>query len=473
MPNRFHKGFENLPDEMQIDNLPVRGTLPTWLNGTLVRNGPGRFDVNGNSYRHWFDGLAMLRAFTITAGKVSYANRYLRSSSYHADLNEGHINYRGFAVDPCMTLFQKAMSLFIQPKLGTNPVVNITQAADKFIAMTEAPLAVEFDPKTLATIREFSYSEDGGQIGASTSTAHPHYDFAGQTGYNYMLKIGARMAYKLYAQHGTDHHCVATIPVTEPAYMHSFSITPRYLILSEYPFKLTRANLLSLATVQRPFIENMTWKPDDGTRFIVVDKTTGEIVNEAYSEGFFAFHHVNAYETSDGIIVDIAAYDDNSVIDGLYLDALRGDHYANEPARLRRYRVPLQGDTVQSEQISDANIELPRIYYRQHNGHAYRYTYGVSLHAGTRDFSNELVKVDVQRGTASHWFVDGCYPSEPVFVPAPDATAEDEGVLLSVVLDTAADKSFLMVLDAQSMTEIARAETPHALPFGFHGQFFS
>jgi len=32
------------------------------------------------------------------------------------------------------------------------------------------------------------------------------------------------------------------------------------------------------------------------------------------------------------------------------------------------------------------------------------------------------------------WYQKGFYPSEPVFVPSPDAAEEDDGVLLSVVL---------------------------------------
>jgi beta,beta-carotene 9',10'-dioxygenase len=43
--------------------------------------------------------------------------------------------------------------------------------------------------------------------------------------------------------------------------------------------------------------------------------------------------------------------------------------------------------------------------------------------------------------------------------------------VLSVVLDSTARRSFLVVLDASSFEEIARAEAPHHIPFGFHGQF--
>ena len=44
-------------------------------------------------------------------------------------------------------------------------------------------------------------------------------------------------------------------------------------------------------------------------------------------------------------------------------------------------------------------------------------------------------------------------------------------MLLSVVLDAAAGSSFLLVLDASDLSEVARAEVPHHIPFSFHGQF--
>jgi beta,beta-carotene 9',10'-dioxygenase len=66
---------------------------------------------------------------------------------------------------------------------------------------------------------------------------------------------------------------------------------------------------------------------------------------------------------------------------------------------------------------------------------------------------------------------EGYYPGEPVFVAIPDATSEDEGVILSVVLDGKQGHSFLLVLDAASFTELARAEVPHPIPFGFHGAY--
>jgi beta,beta-carotene 9',10'-dioxygenase len=81
------------------------------------------------------------------------------------------------------------------------------------------------------------------------------------------------------------------------------------------------------------------------------------------------------------------------------------------------------------------------------------------------------VKVDTADRTAQVWAAEGCHPGEPVFVPAPGAQAEDDGVVLAVVLDEHKGASFLLVLDARSFAEVGRAEVPHHIPAGFHGQY--
>jgi carotenoid cleavage dioxygenase-like enzyme len=159
---------------------------------------------------------------------------------------------------------------------------------------------------------------------------------------------------------------------------------------------------------------------------------------------------------------------DPAIIDALYLDRLRAGESVPAP-QLRRYVIDLDGDGVSWEPLADTDLELPRIDYRRRNGRPYRYVYGAALNGS---WLARIVKVDLERGESSGWAADGCWPGEPLFVPAPDSEAEDAGVLLSVVLDAAREASFLLVLDAATLEEVARAAVPHAIPFSFHGQFF-
>ena len=149
--SQYSLGFTTLASETSIEDLPIRGTVPTWLTGMLIRTGPARFEVGDQQYNHWFDGLAMLHKYTFAAGQVSYVNCYLHSQAYEEAMAEGTISRREFATDPCRTLFQRVVSWF-SPKLTDNGAVNIAQWADAVVALTESRLPVRFDPDTLATL---------------------------------------------------------------------------------------------------------------------------------------------------------------------------------------------------------------------------------------------------------------------------------------------------------------------------------
>ena len=220
----------------------------------------------------------------------------------------------------------------------------------------------------------------------------------------------------------------------------------------------------------KPFIENYTWQPNRGTQVHVFERDTGTHVTTIPADPFFAFHHINAFEQGDTICIDMAAYPDATIVDRMYLDALREGWTDVEMARPERIRVNLSNHTATRKRLSNTGIEVPRIHYAARNGQPYQYAYGTGNRTPGH-FTDELVKIDVTTGEAKHWHSAGCFPSEPIFVADPESTAEDEGAVLSVVLDTDAERSFLLVLNATTFTEIARAPAPQAIPLSFHGQF--
>jgi carotenoid cleavage dioxygenase-like enzyme len=193
----------------------------------------------------------------------------------------------------------------------------------------------------------------------------------------------------------------------------------------------------------------------------------------AKADPFFSFHHVNAWEEGDDVVLDLIAYDDAKVIDRLYIDRLRNDPEQSEN-ELRRYRIRPGSDRAEEEiLLADHSTELPRIDYGRVNAKPYRYVYACGRRPEEPDWLNELVKFDTRERELATWHEPGTYPGEPVFVGRPGREREDDGVILSVVFDSATRRSFLLALDAASFEERARAEVPHHVPFGFHGQFFS
>jgi carotenoid cleavage dioxygenase-like enzyme len=245
-----------------------------------------------------------------------------------------------------------------------------------------------------------------------------------------------------------------------------------YFILAEIPLKSPGA--LDFPLGNEPYADKFRWVPEEGTRIIVVDKDTGEVAAQKMTEPFFAFHHVNAFERDGEVVMDISAYEDTSIIDELYLDNLRGeDAGVSVESRLRRYRIPLgPSGKVTSEQISDTSFELPGYDYQRYAGQPYSVVWGSGTGEGTGGFHNQLVKIHTDTGETKTWHEENMYPSEPVFVRAPGASGEEDGVLLSLVLDGDRGDSFLLVLEPATMEERARARLPQHVPFGFHGQYF-
>jgi len=462
----YRRGFETLDREIHEPRLPVEGTLPDWLAGTLIRNGPAQFEVGDQSYNHWFDGHAMLHAFRVAGGTVSYRNRFLETKSRREALEQGEIARSEFATDPCRSLFGRIMSVF-DPAPTDNASINVARLDDEYVALTETPLPIAFDPQTLETAGVVDYRDD---VDGAVTTAHPLVEPASGRTITYLTEFGRQCRYHVCGipPGSAERTVLASADVDAPSYMHSFGMTERHVVLTEWPLVVDPLDLLLSGA---PFIENFEWAPERGTRFRVFRKRDGTEVATCTADPAFAFHHVNAFERDGEIVCDAVTYPDASIIDALYLDRLRGDEPSPATGHLRRYRLPLGGGAAASSRQSDERLELPRIHEAVARTRPYTYVYGI----GNRvegNFADQLVKVDVETGAARTWHEASTYPGEPVFVPRPDGTGEDDGVLLSVVLDPAAERSFLVVLDADTLTERARATVPHAIPFGFHGQFF-
>jgi beta,beta-carotene 9',10'-dioxygenase len=469
-------GFQSLDEETSVERLPVTGEVPGWLTGALVRVTPALFEVGDRRVAHWFDGLAMLNRFGFAGGEVSYRNRFLDSQAYRdarpgemgtrADgVREPRIRHSGFATDPCRSIFQRVQSIF-SPGFTDNANVNLARIGERHIAMTETPLPIEFDADTLTTVGHLEYADS---LKAQITTAHPHHDPERDELVNYVAHFSRTSEYVLYGlpAGSSTRRVIARVPVSRPAYMHAFGMSGRYLILAEYPL---RVNPLELALSGKPFIENYKWKPEQGTRFQILDRETGALRGSYETEPFFCFHHVNAFERDSGeLVIDLIAYDDAEVISSLYLDR-EGPRDVLPRTELRRYTIDLDGGRVSWEALPGGeNVELPRIDYGRRNTLDYGYAYFAG--SGDGSWIDRLVKLDVREGTRSEWSSPGCYPGEPIFVREPGTEAEDAGVVLSVVLDSDAGRSFLLVLDAASFEELARADAPHHIPFGFHGEY--
>ncbi|TKX52293.1 beta-carotene 15,15'-monooxygenase, partial [Halorubrum sp. SS7] len=94
---------------------------------------------------------------------------------------------------------------------------------------------------------------------------------------------------------------------------------------------------------QPPFIEQFEWEPDRGTRIVVLDRTTGDVVADPTTDPFFGFHHVNAFERDGGteVVFDLETIPDATAIDSLYLENVRAGEMGTMAGRIERFTVDL------------------------------------------------------------------------------------------------------------------------------------
>jgi beta,beta-carotene 9',10'-dioxygenase len=226
--------------------------------------------------------------------------------------------------------------------------------------------------------------------------------------------MGRKSTYRIFADEAGSQRVLCELPVDRPAYMHSFGMSQRFVVLAEFPL---RVNPLRLALSNQPFIRNYCWNPDEGTVLTVISKEDGSIAARTRTSPCFAFHHVNAHETDSAVLVDFLAYRDASIIEQLRLARLRSGELVDVTASLTRIAVPLGGlkeaaETTQ-ETLCPSSIELPRINYGRYAGRPYRYVWGTGQTV-PGNFIDNITKIELgaeQGGQTRTWHEDSCYPA--------------------------------------------------------------
>jgi carotenoid cleavage dioxygenase len=121
--------------------------------------------------------------------------------------------------------------------------------------------------------------------------------------------------------------------------------------------------------------------------------------------------------------------------------------------------------------LEERGCEFPR-FNDAFGGRPYRYGYTVS--AGNVQEFGPTFKHDVTTGrTEVHDHGPGRSALEPVFIAREDATAEDDGWVMSYVYDAKRNATDVVILDAQCFSDrpVTTISLPVRVPFGFHGNW--
>ncbi|MEJ7658845.1 MAG: carotenoid oxygenase family protein [Hymenobacter sp.] len=131
-----------------------------------------------------------------------------------------------------------------------------------------------------------------------------------------------------------------------------------------------------------------------------------------------------------------------------------------------RFRLDLAAGTVTRQPLADCEGELPEIH-PDRLGLPYRYTWTIGRPAASPSpLLDHLLKLDVQTGELRHASAPGTLCSEPVVVPRPSSTAEDDGYLVYLRYSAPDDATDLLVAGAADLRPLARLRLPHHIPAG-------
>jgi torulene dioxygenase len=516
--------FTSVHETPDTVELPVTGVLPAYLHGALYRNGPGVFetlhaDGQATERRHWFDGVTMLHKFDIIGqdNAVMYKSRILAPGLLRAALSVPKANYVGsnaFGVtDPCKSMFAKLFAMFSpfgaatkDPQTGeiaSNVGVTVENVAGLGImSRSDFSTMCKFDLDSLEVKEFLEWSAVDVVEGTSKkdltgvmSAAHGQYDADTKEYYNFVYDFGPDPGmYKIL--------CIGTAGKAEViaqfrdrcSYVHSMALTEKYLIFILCPARINAIRLL----YEKSVAGAMRFDTNAETKFYVISRREKRVIAVYAAEPFWMFHTINAFEdpASGDVHVDLCRYENADCIDQFYVETLKSkpaSYFSAASANRYSLRNIPQAVTAtvaksgsknvvnlraERRELSTVPLELPRIN-ESFSKKQYRFAYGPGQGIGTHSasthgiaFMKEVIKVDVtDPSNVKAWSAENTFVGEAIFIVDPQGRAEDDGVLCFVAYNSDRSRSALVVVDARTMKEVARAECPSVVPAGFHGSY--
>ena len=437
----------------------IEGRLPGALRGTFYRNGPAVHERFGLRYHHWFDGDGMVHAFRFDGTGVAHRGRVVGTPKITREIEAGRRIFPGFAT----------------PVAGAAPVrrpddintanISVLDHHGELLALWEGGSASVLDRETLAWRRFKSWGEG---LEGVPFTAHPKVEPDG-TLWAFGCSLAPAMRLVLYQVDRDGSLVKVRVVDAGPLGMvHDFVVTERHLVVVIPPLVFEPQ-----AAQGGVLLDALAWRPELGSRALVIDKNDFDRRRWHQLPAAFGFHHGNGWEDASGAIrFDHCVADDATLMSERFRYIMRGELRTAAPERYTRFTLHPDGrtDIEATPQWAEFPRVAPAVMGRRNR---YVYTLGASDDAGDV-WLRRVEKRDLERGTLDAFdHGPGVIPEEHVFVPRRNPRSEDDGWLVGPFLDYERGVSGVAIFDARRIGDgpIARAWLDYPLPLGFHGHF--
>lgn len=455
-------GFETLPDEHDYRVDDIDGSVPATLRGTLFRNGSGRNVLAGQWFAHWFDGDGMISKIRFDDLGIHYRNRYVATANYQDETRAGRILNRGFGK---MRPYGVLGNAFRQPANVSN--TSVVMQGERLLSLWEGGPPTALNPATLDTqgIEDFS-----GVLKAFS--AHPKIDPDTGELFNFGIDYGAKTTLTPYR---LDRGVLTRLPpvvLPYPVMNHDFVLTARYMVFCLGPILL---HPLRFVLGFKSFDRALHWEGSKPTQILLVPRDGVGEPRWIETDAFFQFHFANGFEEDGAVVLDLARYPNYGTIGEALRTYWRSAWPSRGMAALTRLRIDLGTGKVEKQTFpTGAANEFPSIH-PAHTGKRYRYAYFASNPAARESgLQQQISRLDFETGAVTtHDFGPAGYVGEPLFVPKGPGGAEDDGVVLVMVFNSADKRTDVVGLDARDLAArpLFTARLKHHVPYPLHGTF--
>jgi len=485
-PRRYERSdwasaFRNV--SVELDDVPltaVRGAIPAELHGSLYRNGPGRLERGGSWVHHPFDGDGMISAIRFEAGSARLSNRFVRTQGWQEEEQAGRVLYRGvFGSQKPGGALANAFDLRLKNIANTN----VVRLGDQLLALWEAAEPHALDPATLAT--DGLCDLNGLLKPGEAFSAHPRLD-PGHHGsprmVNFGVKAGPRSTIRLL-EFATEADPQAGIRAGDLlserrdsfpgfAFLHDFAITPDWAVFLQNAIDF---NPLPYVLGQKGAAQCLRSRPGGQAKFWLIPRDCGACAGQPArsldAPPGFVFHHLNAWQEGEKLVLESIFYSDFPSIDP-QTDFRSVDFDLLPEGLLEQCIIDLRAGSVRTTRLSERCCEFAMVNPRR-QGLPARYAWmAVAERETGNDPLQAIQKLDLHNGERQIWSAaPRGFVSEPLMVPHPGGSAEDDGWVLVLVWNGARCATDLVILAAASLAELAVLELPLAIPHGLHGSF--